>query len=373
MNKRVTDALEYCLRAIQDGASVEAVLTRYPEMADELRPLLEAARQARQLKGPGPSEAVIQRTRSRLMQQAAQMKPKRPAAVLPLAQRLAFSLLMALVLMLSGTGLVRAASITLPGDNLYPVKRTWEGLRLQFFVNPGRREALESEYEQERLDEVAELIQKGRLVPISFSGLITAQTGGQIVVSGVQVTLTGQTQISGAALAIGSAVIVVGTTDSLGQVAAMEIRVLPSGSLVPVAEARGSRSQGGGTDKHSSTFHLEGKVDSIEGNVLVVDGRSVIVDPAMLPALVPGDMVEVKGYFTAEGQFFATEVELEEPDQEDLQGKPETDEEKPDSTPDDPKLEEDHHDEDHSDEDHKDEHQEDDHDQPKPEETPESH
>lgn len=373
MNNRVKDALEYCLRAIQDGAGVEAVLARYPEMAAELRPLLEAAQRARQLKGPAPTEAVIQRTRARLMQQAMQIQPKRRAAVLPLAQRLAFSLLMALVLLLSGTGLVRASTMTLPGDNLYPVKRTWEGVRLQFFVNPGRREALESEYEQERLDEVAELLQKGRLVPITFSGLITAQTPGQIVVSGVPVTISGQTQLSGAALVIGSAVIVTGTTDSLGQVAALEIRVLPSGSLVPVAEARGSGSKGGGNDRHSSTFHLEGTVDSIQGNVLVVDGRSVIVDPALLPVLVPGDMVEVKGYFTAEGQFYATEVELEEPDSEDLNGKPETEEKQPDPTGDGSMLEEDHSDEDHSDGDHsEDEHHEEDKDTHTPEETPES-
>src|SRR5574338_1264666 len=123
MNNRVRDALEYCLRAIQDGARVEAVLARYPEMAAELRPLLEAARQARVLKGPGPSEAVINRTRLRLMQQAKQMQPApRRTPVLPFVQRLAFSLTLAMVLLLSGTGLVNASSMTLPGDNLYPVK-----------------------------------------------------------------------------------------------------------------------------------------------------------------------------------------------------------------------------------------------------------
>jgi hypothetical protein len=41
MNNQLYEALEYCLHAIEDGASPEAVLGRYPELAKELRPLIE--------------------------------------------------------------------------------------------------------------------------------------------------------------------------------------------------------------------------------------------------------------------------------------------------------------------------------------------
>ena len=105
MNNQVLDALDYCLHAIQDGASVDAVLARYPELAAELRPLLETARRARELKGPGPSEATIDRTRARLLQRAAEMRTPRRVSVIPLFQRLAFSTVLSSVLLLSGTGL----------------------------------------------------------------------------------------------------------------------------------------------------------------------------------------------------------------------------------------------------------------------------
>ncbi len=370
MNDRILDALEYCLRAIQDGASVEAVLMRYPDMADELRPLLETARQARELKGPGPSPDTINRTRARLIQQAAHMRPKRRTAVLPLVQRLGFSLALASVLLLSGTGLVRASSSTLPGDNLYPVKRTWEGVRLSFVANAGQRDALESEYEQERLDEVAQLLQKGRQAPITFSGLVTSQAGGQIMVSGVPVILSSETQFSGSPVLQGAAVIVTGMTDALGQVAAMQVQVLPSGSLVPVAEVQRSGTEGEGTDGHSSTFHLEGTVNSIQGGLLVVDGRSVHIDQAQMPPLVVGDMVEVKGYFTADGSFYATEVEIEHSDE----GSPEenngTETGQPEPGSDDSKTGEDHSGDEHSKEDESDGGSESH--PPEPQETPES-
>ena len=40
------DALETCLQALAQGADVESCLVRYPALADELRPILDAAVQA---------------------------------------------------------------------------------------------------------------------------------------------------------------------------------------------------------------------------------------------------------------------------------------------------------------------------------------
>lgn len=354
MNNKVLDALDYCLHAIQDGASVEAVLARYPELAEELRPLLETARAAHDLKGPEPSEATISRTRSRLLQRASQMRAPRRKNVLPFFQRLAFAAVLALVLLLSGNGLVKASSTTLPGDNLYPVKRSWEDVRLSLVFNPLHRDVLESKYEQERLDEVAEVLQQGRLVPIMFSGVVTAQVPGQITVSGISVAVSTQTRLPATPILTGSSVIVTGTTDSLGQVAALELQALPSGSLVPVAQVVGSQPEGEGPDGHSSTFHLEGTVNSIQGTLLTVDGRMVRMDLVQVPPLAVGDPVEVQGYFTADGQFFAAQIEIERPDSEgpdeplgtDLEGQKESPEET--HTPDEaPKDKSEDHPEDH--------------------------
>ncbi len=344
MNKKVQDALDYSLHAIQDGASVEAVLARFPEMTRDLRPLLEAAQQARQLNGPMPSEATISRTRALLLQRAGQMRKPARASVIPLFQRLAFSLVLASVLLLSGTGLVQASTSTLPGDNLYPVKRTWEDVRLLLVFAPGHRDVLQSEYEQERLDEVSQVLQKGRIVPIAFTGLITSTTDTQIVVSGVPVAITAQTQFSGVQPRVGAAVIVTGQTDPLGQVTAMAVQVLPSGSVVPVAEDGQARQEGGSGELQPATFHLEGTIKSIDATTMIIGDRLVYLDPSVTNAIAAGDQVEVKGYFTKDGRFMATMVEREgdEPSSEDS-GKS-SDEDKTQTAP---SGQDDHHEDNH--------------------------
>ena len=35
------DALEICLQELEQGADIETALIRYPDLADELRPILE--------------------------------------------------------------------------------------------------------------------------------------------------------------------------------------------------------------------------------------------------------------------------------------------------------------------------------------------
>ena len=327
MNKKIYEALEYCLHALEDGADLEAVLARFPQFADELRPLLRTAAQARAVGATASSSEAMRLGRQRLLQRAAQLRPAKRASLVPRLQRLVFSLALALVFLFSGTGLVQASSSTLPGDNLYPVKRTWEDVRLVFVRTPSHRDALEGEYEQERLDEVSELLQKGRSVSITFSGLITAQQPGQVIVSGVPVAISAQTQFSGTQAVVGASVIVIGQTDAQGQVVGMHVQVLPPGSVVPLgapavytAPVPGATPvpgvpQGNNSEEGHSGFHLEGTIQSAQADSIVVDGRLVFLNGAELEGtLVAGARVEVKGYFNSDGRFVATQIEVEEPD-----------------------------------------------------------
>jgi hypothetical protein len=45
------EALEICLKEIEQGADVDTVLFRYPDLADELRPILEASVKAKAMAG----------------------------------------------------------------------------------------------------------------------------------------------------------------------------------------------------------------------------------------------------------------------------------------------------------------------------------
>lgn len=320
MNNKLYDALEICLQAMEHGDSLDSVLARFPDLTSDLRPILEAAQRAREIPAPLPSADATRRGRAALLQRAAEMREaQRPIRsrqpVIPFFQRLAIALSIAAIALMSGTGLVQASTTSLPGENLYPVKRTWEDMRLLFVSSPEQREALEGEYEVERLDEVAELLREGRVVSITFTGLVTENTDGSMVVSGLPVALTAQTSYTGDPLTVGASVIVTGQTDSVGRVTALSVQTLPPGTMVPTGEQEEESSHD--QDGRSSTFHIEGTLQSIDGSVWVIDGQTVYVENPALQTLVQvGMRVEVKGYFSADGRFIVTRVEIEDAEAE---------------------------------------------------------
>src|SRR4051812_40106880 len=108
------ETLEVCMQEIEQGRDIETILFPYPELADELRPILEASLNARKLAVPAPSAEVIQRNRAKVLQHPAQLReanvqPSRGIWFASL-RRLAVTLAVLTVLFVSGTSLVRAAS-----------------------------------------------------------------------------------------------------------------------------------------------------------------------------------------------------------------------------------------------------------------------
>jgi uncharacterized membrane protein YgcG len=232
------EALEICLQDIEQGADVESVLFRYPDLADELRPILEASTGAKNMAVAVPSTEVVQRNRARVLQHAAQMREGQVKSSQRMwfvsLRRIAVTLAVVATLFVSGTGLVGASSNTLPGDNLYPVKRTWEGVRLLFTFNLQDREALEVEHENERLYELKELFAEGRSAEVDFRGLVTSQNGNEWIVAGVRVLISSQTDIRDPGIAVGSAVRVRGVTQgNAGTVIAERVDVLSSDAKLP--------------------------------------------------------------------------------------------------------------------------------------------
>jgi len=238
MNEKFYEALEVCLQAIESGAEIESVLKRYPQMAGELRPILETSVQAQSLVAPSVPEDAIRRGRARVLQHAAEMSApvqgsRRSIFSFP---RLATSLALAFIFILSGTGLVRASDGALPGDNLYPIKRTWEGMRLHLVFDPDVREELEDEFEQERLHEIDELLAEGRHEKITFAGLVTDQNGEQWVVSGISVQITPDSKLPADPVTVGASIIVEGHTNAQGHVEADRVDILERGISLPTFE-----------------------------------------------------------------------------------------------------------------------------------------
>jgi len=232
------DALESCLQAIEQGQELDTVLAHYPDLAEELRPLLEAALQARGMAASEPAPAIMRRGQARLLQRAAELRAA--SAVPPRSMgrrfpRFALAMILAGVFLLSGTRLVRASATALPGENLYPVKRTWEGMRLFFIFDHERRELLEFEFENERLHEVNELLLEGRDELIRFAGIWT-DLNGVYYASGIRVVIRDTTARPADGLQNGTAVIVSGYTNLSGYVEAEAIELLPAGTNVPPGE-----------------------------------------------------------------------------------------------------------------------------------------
>ena len=231
------EALEICLQEIEQGADIDTVLFRYPDLADELRPILEASRNASRLAVPAPSADVVQRNRVRVLQRAAQIRESKVRSSKRIwfasLRRVVVTLAVVAILFATGTGLVRAASTTVPGDHLYPVKRTWEDVLLLFTFNLQERHALEVEHENERLHELTELFAEQRSAEVEFAGQVISQNGNAWVVSGIPVVISAQTEIRDQEIVVGSAVRVEGQTQGNGAVSAEKIELLPPGAKLP--------------------------------------------------------------------------------------------------------------------------------------------
>jgi uncharacterized membrane protein YgcG len=345
------DVLELCLQEIEKGTDIETVLSRYPKHADELRPILETSVQAIRLAPMGPSPEVERRGRAKVLQQAAllreaQAQPSRRLWSVPLRRALV-TLTVIGVLFISSTRLVQAASTTLPGDNLYPVKRTWEDVRVLFTFDNQAREALEVEHENERLDELNNLFTEGRSAKVDFAGTVMSQNGDLWEVAKIPVLISAQTEMGTQPVVVGNAVRVKGYTQQGGTVMAERVDLLPAGMPLPEVDddhapaatgqekSEGEQQQPSSVDDNSNEgsgdgasrpeatqapqeesksreFSRSGVVDAVNGSTLVVNGQSINISTAKIEGTPKvGAKVKVEGYFDANGIFIVTKIEFE--------------------------------------------------------------
>jgi hypothetical protein len=220
-----TIAFETCLQKLQAGESLDRVLKQYPQWADELRPLLLAARAADSLgKSINIPIHAQERNRARFMAQAQQYNRTSMGwftfnfSPLKLA-----ALIIILVLIFGGLSSAVVSAQALPGDSLYPVKLITEQTRLFLTKDPTNRLKLEQSYDQERRQEVQALIQRSRSTPVKFTGGLRAMNPGEWLVDNVRVEITPETQVVGN-IEVGYYVEVQGVLQSDGKVAASLVR-----------------------------------------------------------------------------------------------------------------------------------------------------
>ena len=183
--KRLDQLLERSLLALDRTGDVNAVLRRYPEEAENLRPLLEMAQEARCYYDdvPDPPEG-LKAGRERFLQEAARQREQGRVAA-PVTRRekvrvkerrlmfrfaFATKLISAVLAVIIGVtavwgGVSMASADSLPGEVLYPAKVSLENARMALALTSDDRFNLALRFADERLAEIERMTQQGQSVP----------------------------------------------------------------------------------------------------------------------------------------------------------------------------------------------------------------
>jgi hypothetical protein len=302
-------ALEICLQQLHRGATVEQALAGYPQWRDELRPLLEAGEAAQRLGATQKHSSVTkQQDNSERSLEAAQARSR--SQFLTAAQRYTVVeraqpqrqlfgssrwrwglalLTLTVVIVMGALQTIKVAAHALPGDSLYPLKLVSEQTRLLLSPSAGQRLTLEQSFDQERAEEVEELIQRDHYSvisgePINFVGVLQVINSSEWQVGTAKVLVVENTQLIGEIIP-GYWVEVNGVLQANGQIVAEQIRL--------------------------RNYELIGKLQKVQDSLWTVEGVEFRITPETLwptgKALVPvtGSTVKVSLLQKADGVFLA--------------------------------------------------------------------
>ena len=247
MSHKFDTVLDDCLDLLRAGTSLEDCLTRYPEHADDLRPLLSLASAVRGVPTPRPDAASVETHRMQMLdavrKSTALNNGRGPAAlgwlrglagglqVRPLARTaLMLSTVLLLIGLAAGT-LTIATTDTLPGQALYPLKRLGENIRLSLTLDPAALQQLRSEYRLERQREVRLVLDAHLQTMLEFRGELQEIGEGFWIVGGLVVHLEEDTVVEGQPV-VGAMVVVQASSTGDGILQAAKLRVLADPMLL---------------------------------------------------------------------------------------------------------------------------------------------
>lgn len=182
LSLNIEDILDKCILALRDqGATPAECLIDYPDHRAELEPLLQISTSLMAVQGmtapPEFREVAVTRMKNLIsayprrsdVSQTAMAPLIRPerrlTGILPTRRwRPAFSVLAVVIVMwlMVGSGVVYGANKALPGDTLYPVKRSVETTQLVLTTNTAKEAKLHLQFADKRLDELAIVMQENR-------------------------------------------------------------------------------------------------------------------------------------------------------------------------------------------------------------------
>lgn len=180
MSQRFEDILNICLDRIANGDSIDACLQSYPDQASNLEPLLRTALYTRETYSNIKAGTEFERVARFRFQSYLHTITKKGKAGYSGLQLLRHSWIVAiavvLVLCIASGSTVAASSNSLPGDILYPVKRTTEKVQGFFTFGQEAKARFHIKLGQRRLNEMQLLEMKGRIIPDDLLAIMNSET-----------------------------------------------------------------------------------------------------------------------------------------------------------------------------------------------------
>ncbi|HZD10337.1 MAG TPA: DUF5667 domain-containing protein [Candidatus Binatia bacterium] len=191
------EIIESALEQLELGLGVEDILEHYPGQEAELRAILETAAGLSDLP-PLPSAGAQETSRRRLLAEAKRLREaSRPEQNLSPWRRFYYSIAsVAVFLFLLGVIVIPPSRDAIPGDILYPVKRSEESLQL-YLATAEEKEMLREEYEEERNHEVYEMIEIGRDGRAGYVGILEGMAPDRWEIGHITALIDDATVING--------------------------------------------------------------------------------------------------------------------------------------------------------------------------------
>jgi len=234
---RREEELEEALRLLREGAPLEAVVARYPELA----PALRAARLLERARPPGPSLRAELASRAAFLRRAEELRAaRRPwAGILFGWLRYAPAGAVIVGLLFIAGVLHLLAQQSLPGDPLYGLKRAEERVWLALTLDPVERRLVEETLAARCWEEYRALAQRRGSGTVTWEGQIEGSEGTTWRIGGIPVEVFPETEIVGP-VALGQRAVVTAFLGPEGGLIALQIRAI-SETPTPIPEPEATR------------------------------------------------------------------------------------------------------------------------------------
>jgi hypothetical protein len=159
--KEFDNILNECVGRLIEGESIEACLSRYPEYAAELEPLLRTAQDTLKATAVNPRPGFRQRAAYQFQAAIREMPVKERRGFFSVLRPSLVTIITLVVVLLAGGGTVMAAGNSLPDSPLYQVKLATEAVRLALTPSDLGKAELNAHFADERVDEIIGMAEKG--------------------------------------------------------------------------------------------------------------------------------------------------------------------------------------------------------------------